>query len=416
MRLGPRCRGGGWGGRSLLGGDVWHGAGEWGEAGFSLMQNVALTRYMDPLLPVVGPSMRGLLDQLRRFARQDETLLLSGPTGAGKSRLARWCHQQSPRCNQPFETLHLLGVPEELQPGELFGWRKGAFTGAAHDYPGGIARAEGGTLFLDEIDKLSLRAQAGLLQFLDERLYRPLGSTGRLRQADVRIIVGTNTDLLAAVRAGRFREDLHYRINVLPVRLPPLAERRDEIVPWAEYFLASRHRLRHPHGRVILSKAAIAHLENAPWPGNLRQLDNILRRAYALAIDEESGDCGAATLVIDGEHVQRAFVLEPNPSTEGEGLYVQLERLAHAFVRHCQHGTGEVCLKLDHADAFRSLALLAAVEQARDPVAALQRVGQTSTLRGRNHHRLLRRARRRVAELARALGHRLPEEEADDEP
>src|SRR5215217_3011408 len=183
-----------------------------------LPQRPVATPEVDEYLPVVGRSMAELLPILRVFALQDETILISGATGAGKSRLARWCHERSNRRAKPFETLDLVTVPEDLQMAELFGWKKGAFTGAVRDAPGSVARADGGTLFIDEIDKLSLKAQAGLLHLLESRSYRPLGEGTGERQADVRFIIGTNADLHAEVRAGRFREDLYYRVNVLPVR------------------------------------------------------------------------------------------------------------------------------------------------------------------------------------------------------
>src|SRR5262249_5349857 len=148
-------------------------------------------------LPVIGASMQGVIEMLRVFARQEETVLLSGPTGAGKSRLARWCHSRSPVSGQVFETIDLATVPEELQMAELFGWKNGAFTGEAKDTPGCIARAENGTLFIDEVDKLSLKAQAGLLRVLEDKRYRPLGEGAGDRTASVRFIVGTNADLHA---------------------------------------------------------------------------------------------------------------------------------------------------------------------------------------------------------------------------
>ena len=146
----------------------------------------------DELLPVIGEAMQGLVRILRVFREQRETILIGGPTGSGKSRLARWCHTTSSRSSGPFEVLDLTSVPEELQMGELFGWRKGAFTGALRDNPGALGRAEGGTLFIDEIDKLSLRAQAGLLHVLEERAYRPLGDTAAERPANVRFIALPN--------------------------------------------------------------------------------------------------------------------------------------------------------------------------------------------------------------------------------
>ena len=153
---------------------------------------------VDALLPVVGASMAGVIEMLRVFAQQEEPILISGPTGAGKSRLARWCHEQSSSRPNAFEILDLSTVPEELQMAELFGWKKGAFTGAIRDNPGLIARARGGTLFIDEIDNLSPRAQAGLLHVLEDRTYRVLGDNGSEKPAEVRFIIGTNARLHAS--------------------------------------------------------------------------------------------------------------------------------------------------------------------------------------------------------------------------
>jgi len=196
----------------------------------------------DELLPVVGAAIAKLMPILQVFAQQEETIRISGPTGSGKSRLARWCHNRSARRDGPFEVLDLVTVPDELQMAELFGWRKGAFTGAIRDSRGSVERAQGGTLFIDEIDKLTLKAQAGLLHVLEERAYRRLGDGSEERRADVRFIIGSNADLPQAMREGRFREDLYYRINVLPIRQPPLQERQDEIPLWARYMVQRRHR------------------------------------------------------------------------------------------------------------------------------------------------------------------------------
>ncbi|MCA9701701.1 MAG: sigma 54-interacting transcriptional regulator, partial [Myxococcales bacterium] len=164
--------------------------------------------------------MHPRLERLRTYADLPETLLLSGPTGAGKSRLARFVHEQSRRADEPFVTLDLSAIPPTMQMAELFGWRRGAFTGAVRDHEGAAARAGAGTLFIDEIDKLSLEAQAGLLRLLEERRFRVLGASSDDLDCKARLIAGSNVDLRAAIAQGRFREDLFYRINVLVVALP----------------------------------------------------------------------------------------------------------------------------------------------------------------------------------------------------
>jgi transcriptional regulator with AAA-type ATPase domain len=356
----------------------------------------------DELLPVVGASTASLVDMLRVFAGQEETILIGGPTGSGKSRLARWCHEHSRRKAHGFETLDLLSVPEDLQMAELFGWKRGAFTGAVKDKPGAIARAAQGTLFIDEIDKLSLKAQAGLLHVLEERRYRPLGDEAGERHADVRFIVGTNADLHAAVRAGRFREDLFFRINILPVRLPPLSERLDELPRWAEYMLSRRHRESGGEGAARLAPDAVERLLDAAWPGNLRQLDNILRRAYALALAERGGAGGS--LVLERRHAERALAHEAAPSGSGSTL-VQLWRAAHAFVQEAERRErGGVALPLDLTDAFRGLVLAAAIGRLGSREEAFAMFGLEQLLKNRNHQRALRRELARVRRLASLLG------------
>jgi DNA-binding NtrC family response regulator len=355
----------------------------------------------DEFLPVVGQSTAPLVELLRAFAPRDDTVLISGPTGSGKSRLARWCHEHSARRGQRFELLDLLGVPEELQAAELFGWRRGAFTGAIKDNPGAIARAATGTLFLDEIDKLSLKAQAALLRFIEERTYRMLGDELGERRADVRLLVGTNADLRAQVRAGRFREDLYYRINVLPVRLLPLSERLDELPRWAEYMLERRHREAGGEATVRIAPEAMKLVTSARWPGNLRQLDNIVRRAYALLLAGGSGADG--DLVIQRGHVERALLFDDD--AEPSALVRQLWRAAVSFVHEAERrrGGGQP-LTLEVTDAFRGMVLGAAVQETGSRDDAFVLLGQEPLLKNRNHHRTLRRELARVRDLLRLLG------------
>jgi DNA-binding NtrC family response regulator len=350
----------------------------------------------DELLPVVGRATAGIVRLLGVFAKQDETILISGPTGSGKSRLARVCHDRSSRRSAPFEAVDLLSVPESMQMGELFGWKRGAFTGASGDHRGAVTRADKGTLFLDEIDKLSLQAQAGLLQLLEERRYRPLGDDGE-RWADVRFVVGTNADLPALVKKGTFREDLYYRINVLPLRLPSLGERADEIPLWASYMLARRAKTAKMPS-VHLSAAAGLLLASRPWPGNLRQLDNVVRRAFAIVL-AENGD-GLQAVSVQERHVEDALAFE---GMERNGvLYDVLRRAAAAFVTEVETGGGGV--DLDHTDAFRGLVLDAAVRRLGSREVAFERLGKPQMLKNRNHHKAIRRELAKVLELARVLG------------
>jgi DNA-binding NtrC family response regulator len=357
----------------------------------------------DSLAPVSSPSTASMMRILSVFSQQEETLLLNGATGVGKSRLARWCHAQSPRRNQAFETVRLLSVPDDLQMAEFMGWRRGAFTGAVRDTPGALARAAKGTLYIDEIDKLSLKAQAGLLHVLEERRYRPLGDNEGEQRVDVRFIVSTNVDLHAAVRAGRFREDLYYRINVLPVRLPTLEERLDELPAWAEYMFRRRHLEAGGAGTPRITEEAMELLRRTPWPGNLRQLDNMVRRAFAVMLAERGDGASHPTLL--RQHVEQALGYEPRPATPG--LVQSMWRVAHAFVDEVERRESSASrLQLELADAFRGLVLGAAIERRRGRDAAFLLLDQASLLRSRNHHRVLRRELEKVRALLDAVpGH-----------
>ncbi|HWO25685.1 MAG TPA: sigma 54-interacting transcriptional regulator [Kofleriaceae bacterium] len=353
----------------------------------------------DSLAPVIGASTASMMRILSVFSRQDETILLSGPTGVGKSRLARWCHAQSPRKDRAFEVVRLLSVPEDLQMAELMGWRRGAFTGAVRDTPGALERAETGTLFIDEIDKLSLKAQAGLLQVLEERRYRPLGDNASERSANVRFIVSTNVDLHAAVRAGEFREDLYYRINVLPVRLASLEERLDELPSWVEHMFRRRHAESGSGPAPRIAAEAMALLLRTPWPGNLRQLDNIVRRAYAIMIADPGGAESPAVLA---RHVEQALGYEQRP--EAPGLWAALWRAARAYVDEAERREASAArLPLDLTDAFRGLVLCAAIQRRQDRDAAFVLLDQASLLKSRNHHRVLRRELERVRALLKTV-------------
>lgn len=357
---------------------------------------------VDALLPVVGPTMAPIVEVARAFAGEDETLLIHGETGTGKSRLARWVHARSPRHSGPFEVLDLLSVPEETQMGEIFGWRKGAFTGAVSDHEGFVARAEGGTLFIDEVDKLSLKAQAGLLLLLEERRYRALGDRGPARAADVRFVVGTNVDLRRAVEDGSFREDLFYRLDVLALDLPPLRQRKDEIGAWARYMLDRRRAQKDDGVRYRLSDAARVALEQQDWPGNLRQLDNVLRRACALASIGRRGD----EVIVDAAHLAQ----RPAPGASGGGgtplqqLDAGLAALARALAAPGGASKdGDVL-----PGALQGLLLAHLVDLTGERDAPFTLTGRPELVKNRNHHRALKRECQRAAALCAHLGEAPP--------
>jgi NtrC-family two-component system response regulator AlgB len=224
--------------------------------------------------------MRAALDLVAKAAAHDAPILFLGESGTGKGVIARALHAASPRRDRPFVVVNCPTLSEELLASELFGHAKGAFTGAVRDQEGRVETAEGGTLFLDEIAEIPLGLQAKLLRFLQDKQFERLGES-RTRTADVRVVAATNRDLAAEVAAGRFREDLYYRLNTLEVLLPPLRERREDILPLADGFLLGFARsMRRP--TPTLSEAARKTLLDYDWPGNLRELRNALERAMIL--------------------------------------------------------------------------------------------------------------------------------------
>ena len=337
-----------------------------------------------PELPVVGAHMQPIIDRLRIYAVLPETLLIAGPTGAGKSRLASAVHRWSPRRAEPFVAVDLLTVPRDMQMAELFGWRRGAFTGAVRDQLGAVARAAGGTLFLDEIDKLTLACQAGLLRLLEDRRYRQLGDQGDDQRCSARIIVGTNVDLRAAVARGDFREDLYYRLNVLVTEIPGLDQRRDEVPAWAEFMAARRRDEADGEGPGELEAEACERLSAASWPGNLRQLDNVIRRAWALSL-------GARRARIGLREVEAALVDEA-PSCERHDALELLEQAAELIVDEQLRRPVQQRLGLDDLDVFRGIVLDRAAARLGQLGDAFCLFGAEATVAGRNHTRAFRRA------------------------
>ena len=260
-----------------------------------------------PLL-VVSEAMLRLMDQVRRVAGADLPVLLHGESGTGKELVARELHRLSDRSDGPFVAVNCAAIPAELLEAELFGHTKGAFTGATRVREGRFRVASGGTLLLDEIGDLPLALQPKLLRVLQERVVEPVGAE-RPVPVDVRIVAATHRELGAAVQGGAFREDLYYRLAVLPLTVPPLRERRAAIVPLFELFLSAQARA---SGRSLqLSPRAAEELRRRPWPGNVRQLENVARRVALLA----AGPLVALDDLppVDGERVARFL-----PSEDGE--------------------------------------------------------------------------------------------------
>jgi two-component system nitrogen regulation response regulator NtrX len=241
-------------------------------------ENRALRARVDRQHVMVGESfaMRQLREQVEMAAPTNGRVLIYGDNGTGKELVARTIHQLSRRRQGPFIEVNCAAIPEELIESELFGHQKGAFTGAVADKPGRFEQANGGTIFLDEIADMSLKTQAKVLRVLQEQVMERVGGTQRIK-VDVRVLAATNKDLLAEIRAGRFREDLYFRLNVIPIFVPPLRDRQDDIPLLADHFMAL---MAAEYGRrpKRLAPEAVGRLQQYAWPGNVRELRNVIER------------------------------------------------------------------------------------------------------------------------------------------
>ena len=235
---------------------------------------------------VRSEKMQAVFQLVDQVAPARSTVLITGESGTGKELIARSLHMQSPRAARPFVTVNSSNIPSELLESELFGHTRGAFTGAVAAKKGYFEVADGGSIFLDEIGEIPPETQARLLRVIQEREFIPLGDTTP-RKVDVRIIAATNIDLKEAVRQGTFREDLYYRLAVVPIELPPLRERRDDILPLAQHFI---RKYNEENSRAVSDQLApdvLALLEQYTWPGNVRELENVMERAVVIAPDNE---------------------------------------------------------------------------------------------------------------------------------
>ncbi|HTM21108.1 MAG TPA: sigma-54 dependent transcriptional regulator [Kofleriaceae bacterium] len=240
---------------------------------------------------IIGTSLpwRRTIDMVMQAAPSEATVLLLGESGTGKELLARAVHENSPRASRPFVAINCAAIPESILEAELFGYEKGAFTGATSSREGRFEAAHGGTLFLDEIGEISRHVQVKLLRVLQEQEIERLGGSGRTRPVDIRLIAATNADLSRAVQDGRFREDLYYRLNVIPIAIPPLRDRRDDIALLAQHFI---HIYAEKNGKRITgcTRAALDQLIQYPWPGNVRELENAVERAVVLSREAVLGE------------------------------------------------------------------------------------------------------------------------------
>ncbi|TDA69548.1 sigma-54-dependent Fis family transcriptional regulator [Sulfuricurvum sp. IAE1] len=252
--------------------------------------------------PFLGtsPALEKLLERLTKAAATDASIMLLGESGVGKEVLARHIHNTSPRASKPFVAINMAAIPDNLIESELFGFEKGAFTDAAEAKAGQFELAEGGTLFLDEIGEMPYSLQAKLLRVLQEREIRRLGSSKNTK-IDVRIITATNADLNRKIGEGGFREDLYYRLNTIPLLIPPLRERREEILPIAEAAL-ERYCERYGFEAKEFSPEARAALENYTWPGNIRELISVVERS---AILSDGNRIGAEELFLEARGLGR---------------------------------------------------------------------------------------------------------------
>src|SRR6187431_2148402 len=260
-------------------------------------------------LPLIGrcPAMQDIYRVLARLTQTDLTVMITGESGTGKELVARALHEYGKRRNGPFVAINMAAIPRELIESELFGHEKGAFTGAQNRHVGRFEQAEGGTLFLDEIGDMPMEAQTRLLRVLQESEYTTVGGRTPIR-TDVRIIAATHRELKSQIQQGLFREDLYYRLNVVPLRIPPLRERLEDVGDLVRHFL--RVAAKAGLGHKSIAAAAIERLKQYHWPGNVRELENMVRRLAALHPED--------TLTADLVEAELAEAVPPPAAEDGK--------------------------------------------------------------------------------------------------
>ena len=294
----------------------------------SNVASIADSAAIDEQLPLIGRSraMQDVYRVLARLMSTDLTVMIAGESGTGKELVARALHDYGRRRNGPFVAINMAAIPRELIEAELFGHERGAFTGATAHGIGRFEQAQRGTLFLDEIGDMPLDAQTRLLRVLQDGEYSTVGGRQALK-ANVRIVAATHRDLDQLVRRGSFREDLFYRLNVVPIRLPPLRERREDIPELVRHFLARA--ATEDLGYKVITKAAMDRLRHHDWPGNVRELENTIRRLAALYAEEEIDET-----VVERE-LNQSLALDAADRGEAETLSTSIERhLNRYFAAH----------------------------------------------------------------------------------
>ena len=310
----------------------------------NLVGRYAPAQKIESRTPIVAdPSSLQLLALSRKVAKSDATVMVMGPSGSGKEVLSRYIHDQSQRADAPFVAINCAAIPENMLEATLFGYEKGAFTGAVQACPGKFEQAQSGTLLLDEITEMDLALQAKLLRVLQEREVERLGGRKNIK-LDVRVIATSNRDLRKAVERGEFREDLYYRLNVFPITWRPLSERPGDIIPLAEH-LISRHAANQNLGTVKLSAAARNKLSQYTWPGNVRELENVVQRALILC---EGGLVDSGDLMIDmAVHSEMEMQVEPDDNSKlGSELRQQEHQIILDTLALCNGKRKDVAEKL----------------------------------------------------------------------
>ncbi len=276
-------------------------------------ENLALRGEVDRVSmfeEIVGtsPALQAVLSRVVKVAATDSTVLITGETGTGKELVARAIHRRSDRVSRPFVSVNCAAIPRDLIASELFGHEKGAFTGASQQRLGRFELANGGTLFLDEVGELPVETQIALLRVLQEHEFERVGGARRIR-TDVRVIAATNRDLQAAISAGSFRSDLFYRLNVFPIEMPSLRDRKEDILLLVEYFI---DRYARKAGKNIkrVNKKALELLQAYPWPGNIRELQNVIERSVIL--------CETEIFSIDENWLPQPPPMTPEPKQQVE--------------------------------------------------------------------------------------------------